>query len=93
MTANPLFHLGQTIITPTALTALTHEEVIAALGQHVAGQWGDVDRIRYQSNQFGLENNGPLISAFVSHIAGTRFYVITDWDRSQTTIMLSGECW
>lgn len=37
---HPKFHLGQTLITPKALQTLTPEEVIAALGSHVAGDWG-----------------------------------------------------
>ena len=91
MTVRPRFGLGQPMITRNALSALTHEEVIAALGRHVAGDWGDVDRLGYQANEFGLENHGTLVSAFFSSQAGTRFFVVTDWDRSQTTVLLPGD--
>ena len=91
MTVRPRFELGQTMITRNALNTLTHEEVIAALGRHVAGDWGDLDRLGHEANKLGLENHGPLVSAFVSGKSRTKFYVVTDWDRSQTTVLLPSD--
>lgn len=92
MTRKPRFFMGQTVITHTALRTLTPEEVIAALANHVAGDWGDVDRECHEANELGVDNDGQVVSRFYSDSGQTKFYVVTDWDRSQTTILLPGDC-
>jgi hypothetical protein len=91
MGAIPRFDLGQTVITRRALRALRPEEVIAALGRHVLGDWGEVGPPVSRANELAVETDGPVVSAFVSQAAGTHFYVVTAADRSQTTVCLAGE--
>ena len=87
----PRFDLGQTVITRKALRLLRQEEVIAALGSHVVGDWGDLSPALRKGNEQAIGDPGPVISVHESHAAGTRFYVVTAADRSQTTVFLSGE--
>ncbi len=87
----PRFHLGQTVVTPNALRALSQEEVITALARHVSGDWGEVDPGAREANERALEDHGPLLSAYSSRGAGTLFYVVTDWDRSLTVVLLPGD--
>ena len=87
----PRFDLGQTIITCKALRLLRQEEVIAALGSHVVGDWGDLSPSLREGNERAIEDPGPVVSIHESLAAGTRFYVMTDADRSQTTIFVRGE--
>lgn len=87
----PRFTLGQTLITPRALHTLSHEEVIAALGSHVVGEWGEIDPVFHHSNERGVEHDGPVVSAHHSRCASTTFYVRTAADRSITTVFLPGE--
>lgn len=42
--AGPTFPLGQLVATPNALDHITHEDIMAALQRHVAGDWGDLTR-------------------------------------------------
>jgi hypothetical protein len=91
MTLRPRFPLGQTIITPRALGELTHEEVIAALGSHVSGEWGEVPPTVVDANESAIDFNEPVISAYSSPSAGKRFFVVTTADRSQTAVFLNGE--
>ena len=84
----PRFHLGQTVVTPNALRALSQEELITALARHVSGDWGEVDPGARAANERALEDCGPLLSADHSRSAGTVFYVVTDWDRSLTVVLL-----
>jgi hypothetical protein len=91
MWRTPRFDLGQTVITERALSALRHEEVIAALGCHVLGDWGEVPVSRFRANEAAILHDGPVVSAFESPSAGGRFYVATTADRSITTVYLSGE--
>lgn len=91
MNLNPRFQLGQTVITPRALGELTHEEVIAALGSHVSGTWGDVPPTVVEANETAVENYDAVISSYRSSVAGTEFFVWTAADRSQTTVFMRGE--
>jgi hypothetical protein len=91
MTIRPRFCLGQTMITRKALATLTPEEVIAALGNHVNGEWGEVAPAVLRANEDALENHDPIVSAYCSPSAEIRFYVVTSADRSVTTVFLPGE--
>ena len=91
MPGSPRFDLGQTLITRRALAALTQEEVIAALGSHVLGDWGEVGPQVSHGNELALDSDGPVVSAYHSRSSGTRFYVVTHGDRSVTTVFLPGE--
>jgi hypothetical protein len=84
----PRFFLGQTMITRRARMTLTPEEVIAALGSHVLGDWGEVDPTLVRANEQALAEDGPLVSSFRSPAAGKRFFVCTTADRSMTTVFL-----
>jgi hypothetical protein len=81
------FALGRTVITRNALTVLTHEDVLAALSRHAVGDWGDLDAEDRAANEAALLDGSRLVSVYRS-AAGQRFYVITEWDRSLTTILL-----
>jgi hypothetical protein len=91
MSKQPKFGLGQTVITHLALATLTPEDVIAALGSHVVGDWGDLDDSRLRDNEHAVYQDGAVVSAHRSTAAGTTFYVVTTADRSETTVFLPAE--
>lgn len=91
MPRQPRFPLGQTLITPQALALLTHEEVIAALGCHVVGEWGNVERPVADANERAVANDEPVVSAHHSRCARTPFFICTAADRSLTTVFLPGD--
>jgi hypothetical protein len=91
MRRQPRFGLGQTVITPRALETLTHEEIIAALGSHVLGEWGEIDARCHHANELAIENDGPVVSTYRSRCAGMWFCVRTAGDRSVTAVFLPGE--
>jgi hypothetical protein len=84
----PLFPLGQITATPGALHALERAEQSPAefLMRHVRGDWGDLDEEDRQENAFSLQHGLRLLSAYTTS-AGDRLYVITEADRSLTTIL------
>lgn len=84
----PKFPLGRTTITAGALSALSHEDVLAALSRHVVGDWGEVDREDWNANERALCEGGRLVSVYRS---SRKFYVITEQDRSLTTVLLPEE--
>lgn len=84
------FSLGRTVITATAIRQLSNADVLAGLGRHVCGDWGDVGKEDWQANEQALKEGTRLLSVY--HTAeGVKFYVITEWDRSLTTILLPSD--
>jgi len=84
------FEAGQLGITPGAQDLIPMQEVQIALNRHVDCDWGDVcDEDRAQ-NEWALENEARLMSVYDS-VAGERFWIITEADRSSTTILLPSD--
>ena len=80
------FSLGQTVVTARAIDLLRPDEIALGLARHVRGDWGNVCPEDAQANEEALQTGGRLLSVFGQ---GTRrFWIITEWDRSITTILL-----
>jgi hypothetical protein len=88
----PLFSLGQLVATPGALAALEKagQGPLDFLSRHVHGDWGDLGEEDRRENQFSLERGFRLLSSYRT-LADVQFYVITEADRSVTTILLPEE--
>jgi len=83
----PKFPLGQTVITANANVVLPELDVVLALQRHQRGDWGDVGNHDRQLNEDGLSNGGRLFSVYHT-IGGLKFWIITEWNRSVTTVLL-----
>jgi len=81
------FTLGKLVATPAALSALTAEDILSALSRHVRGDWGELDECDRRENDYALERHLRIFSAYVAD-NGTTFWVITEADRSATTVLL-----
>lgn len=94
MSGNPdstaSFALGQTVITRGALDVLSNEDVLRALARHARGDWGDVCDEDRAANDEALRYGSRLLSSY--HTAsGRKFWIITEADRSATTVLLPEE--
>lgn len=85
----PRFPLGQLVITSGARKALSDEELILSISRHLRGDWGELGREDRKRNEEALEKGGRLFSAYQP--GDTRFWIITEADRSATTILLPDE--
>jgi len=85
------FDMGQIVITAGADITLAQIErhPVQLLARHVEGKWGNLDEHDLKENEFSLENGYRLLSAY--NIEDARFYVITECDRSVTTVSLPEE--
>ena len=81
------FPLGQVVITRGAISDIPADEVRECLLRHAEGDWGDVSQEDWSENDEALKNESRLMSSYLSK-AGIRFWIITEWDRSVTTILL-----
>jgi hypothetical protein len=88
----PLFDLGQLVATPGALAALekTGQNAMEFLSRHVRGDWGELPEEDKTENQFSLEKGFRLLSSYRT-TANDRIWVITEADRSHTTLLLPDE--
>ena len=81
------FSLGQVVITSNAHETLPPHDVLQALVRHANADWGDVCEEDWELNNESLVDDSRVLSVYTS-AAGTRFWIITEWDRSVTTILL-----
>lgn len=84
------FPLGQLLATPAVLSEVNRSDILEALGRHMVGDWGDLDPEDIQLNEWSLENGERLLSAY-RNPDGVKFWIITERDRSSTTILLPSD--
>ena len=84
-----LFQLGRIVATPGALRAIPMEIITDSIRRHVTGDYGDLDDEDRQANAWSIEHGERILSAY-DH-KGTRYYLITERDRSSTTVLLCEE--
>jgi hypothetical protein len=83
----PVFSLGAVVITPAALEKLDAAGVQMALERHHNGDWGDVCEHDRRENEIALTEGARLFSVYRDR-SSTKFYIITEADRSVTTVLL-----
>lgn len=81
------FALGRTVITPAALDTLHSDDVHAAMQRHVNGDWGEVSQADWAENELSLDQGFRLLSEYRDR-HDRRFWIITEADRSATTVLL-----
>jgi hypothetical protein len=86
------FSLGRIVATPRALRALERAKQSAAvfLARHAAGDWGELDREDMRENEYSLTHGFRLMSSYTT-AAGEKLWIITEADRSVTTLLLPDE--
>ena len=84
---NALFPTGQLMITPNARRVVDMEQAATALARHSKGDCGDVDAHDRKANEDALREGTRLFSVYRSP-AGRKFWIITEADRSVTTILM-----
>ena len=87
---SPKFSLGHLVATPGALEALNDESFWPYIKRHTNGDWGDVCAEDKAENELSLKEGFRLLSAY--HLPdGLKIWIITEADRSATTILLPEE--
>ena len=83
---------GRLLATPGALEALEEagETALPYLSRHCAGDWGEVAKEDWQENELSLREGFRILSAYTIS-TGVTLWVITEADRSATTILLPSE--
>lgn len=91
------FPLGRLLITPGAVELLETHGIAACklLQRHVSADWGDIGAEDWEANNQALLNGERVLSAYLldkeSGQDGDKVWIITEADRSSTTILLPDE--
>jgi hypothetical protein len=87
-----LFPFGRIVATPGAWQAIEEAGQTPAefLDRHVVGDWGGLDEEDKRENEFSVRNGFRILSAYITS-AGDKTWVITEADRSATTLLLPEE--
>jgi hypothetical protein len=83
--------LGRIVATPGALRILAEagEDPLCYLARHVSGDWGDIDRHDHRENERSLKHGWRILSSYP--VGERKVWIITEADRSVTTILLPEE--
>ncbi len=87
----PAFQLGQVVATPAALAFLDAYPVDVAvlLAKHQSGDCGDLDEDDILANLSAIILGERVLSSY--NIGPQKIWIITEADRSLTTVMLPQE--
>jgi hypothetical protein len=88
----PAFELGLIVATPGALAALQKagQQPGEFLIRHVNREWGNLSDEDQKKNDYSLEHGLRLLSSYRTN-AGGKLLIITESDRSATTLLLPEE--
>jgi len=82
-----VLRLGRIVTTPRAMESLTREDILNGIRRHQAGDWGELETADREANDRALSEGGRIVSAYNAE-SGIRFWIITEADRSVTSILL-----
>jgi hypothetical protein len=86
-----LFAVGQIVATPGALRLIAHSEIDPweLLDRHVTGDWGDLSDEDKKENDYSVRRSLRILSAYGT--GESKLWIITEGDRSATTILRPDE--
>ncbi|MEY4326947.1 MAG: hypothetical protein RIS24_3118 [Verrucomicrobiota bacterium] len=81
--------LGQVVAT-SAVLSLSPDLLLRWFHRHQTGDWGSVDPEDWAANDRALTDGDRLVSSYLPG-GGTKVWIITEWDRSATPVLLPEE--
>jgi hypothetical protein len=86
-----MFELGKVVATPAALKILEDNgiEYSTLIYRHQSLESSELGAQDCQANLDAVKNDGRIFSRYT--VNGKKLYLITEWDRSATTILMADE--
>lgn len=84
------FSLGKLYMTQGVMNGVPAMDIWHAVKRHAECDWGDVCEEDWKSNDASLKDDSRLLSTYTASNA-KRFWIITEWDRSVTKVLLPEE--
>lgn len=89
------FSLGQVVATPGALEAIANTSgnivLVSLIRRHGSGDWGELCPEDKKLNDWAVESGEDRIMSSYKLSNGKVVWLITEWDRSVTTVLLPEE--
>ena len=79
--------IGRLVMTLNAKRSLSIPDINAAINRHANCDWGDVCKEDWDINNDAVQHGDRLLSVY-HDTNGIKFWIITEWDHSVTTILL-----
>lgn len=87
-TKNPKFSLGQVIFTPGVIELVDQVDLSFYISRHHSGDWGNLCRDDWRANEHALRFGDRLFSSYsLDDKDESKLWIITEWDRSVTTLL------
>jgi hypothetical protein len=81
----PRFPLGDVYASATTAARLGEDELLQILHRHHCGDWGDLGDGDKQANEEAIQIGARILSRYDLECGS--FYIVTEADRSVTTVM------
>lgn len=95
------FELGQVVMTNGINNVITNGGNVAdadkvfnlleCIDRHKSGDWGNLCEEDKKVNDYAVEHGERILSAYEIGEDKVKIWIITEWDRSYTTILLPEE--
>lgn len=90
----PRFNLGRLVMSHGIANEIKNnpiykEEILDCLTKYLSGDWGSLCDEDKEANELAIENDSRILAKYITR-SGI-IYIITEWDRSYTTIMFTNE--
>ena len=81
---------GACFVSRQAAKRLNRDDAMECLERHFVGDYGDITDYDWKANELACQYGFPVVSSYVDR-KKNRFLIVTDADRSATTILLPEE--
>lgn len=90
------FELGHVVMTEGISYKLNKSDkfsafVFKSMYRYMEKDWGEMCQEDKESNDFAFENGERIFAAYENKQLNEKIWIITEWDRSVTTILLPEE--
>lgn len=95
------FSLGNVVATKSVWELIVENEkfsqfVTLCLSRYIANDWGEMDEEDLRSNDYAVSHDERLLASYripleVEEAFEDRLWIITEWDRSVTTLLFPGD--
>ena len=91
-----LFKLGHVVVTKSIDERMKKDLpfgsfVYRSLGRYIQGDWGDLDEEDKKRNDEAVRTGDMILAAYIYPVTKEKIWIITEWDRSVTTILYPEE--
>lgn len=90
------FEMGRTVVTADVSEKMQGDPkfttfVCVSLGRFSQADWGDLCDGDRQQNEDSLKNGERLMGVYIRPSTNEKIWIITEWDRSVTTVLFPHE--